>query len=458
MKLAVIGTGYVGLVTGACLSEVGHFVTCVDKDLKKVASLTQGVVEIYEPGLDVIVKNNLQSGRLCFTDELASVLDSVEAVFIAVGTPPNEDGSTDLVHVVSVANGIAESLNKKTVIIVKSTVPVGTCCKVEKIINDGLAERGLDFRVDVVSNPEFLKEGAAVNDFTRPDRIIVGSENKETIHVMREIYAPYNRKQDRIMVMDVVSSELTKYAANAMLATKISFINEVANIAEFTGADIDQVRMGIGSDPRIGYEFIYAGCGYGGSCFPKDVKSMINVAHQAGYDSQLLQSVEQVNEGQKKVLFQHISQHFSQQLKGKIFALWGLAFKPETNDIREAPSRVLMELLWGHGAMVQAYDPAAMKEIQEYYGERDDLILVASKEDAVESADALIICTEWKTFKIPDHSMLKKALKQPVIFDGRNLYDPEKMKKEGFTYYGIGRGESCNLDKGSSVVVDFVAA
>ncbi len=442
MRIAVVGTGYVGLVTGTCLAEIGHNVVCIDKDAGKVMRLKAGEVDIYEPGLESLVIKNSASGNLQFIDDIAAGIEAAEAVFIAVGTPPNEDGSTDLSHVLGVASSIGEALQASTVVIVKSTVPVGTCHKVKAAVNNVLEQRDESFRIDVVSNPEFLKEGAAVNDFTRPDRIIIGSDNADAIDVMREMYAPYNRRKDRMIIMDVVSAELTKYAANAMLATKISFINEVANIAEYIGADIERVREGIGSDPRIGYDFIYAGCGYGGSCFPKDVRSIVSVARDVGYDSELLSSVDNVNERQKRRLFLHVQQHFGTNLDGKVLAIWGLSFKPETNDLREAPSRVLIEELWQHGVTVQVYDPVAMSDFKAIYGERDDLIYADSKEDALQDADALVICTEWKQFKVPDYQAMKARLKQPVIIDGRNLYDTQRIEKEGFTYYGIGRGAS----------------
>ena len=443
MKITIIGTGYVGLVTGACLAEVGHRVVCVDKDVGKVERLKKAIVDIYEPGLSALVKSNVESGHLEFTDSIQKGIQDASAIFIAVGTPPKEDGTTDLSYVLAVADSIGQSLNKKSVVIVKSTVPVGTCHKVQKVVNEVLAKRGLGFTIDVVSNPEFLKEGAAIGDFTRPDRIVVGTHDEHCIEVMREIYAPYNRKMDRMIIMDVLSSELTKYAANAMLATKISFINEIANIAESIGADIEKVRIGIGSDPRIGYQFIYPGCGYGGSCFPKDIKSLVKVSAEVGYRSQLLEAVDKVNEQQKHILLKHLLMHFKQGIKGKTIAVWGLSFKPETNDIREAPSCVLLEGLWREGANVQAYDPVAMPEIDKHFGKRADLKLHKTKEEALQGADALVICTEWKAFKVPEYQLMRDLLKQPVVIDGRNLYEPERMAAEGFHYFGIGRGDSC---------------
>jgi len=443
MKLTVIGTGYVGLVTGVCLADVGHVVTCVDIDKNKIQRLQQGIIDIYEPGLEALAQSVLHNGHLVFTTALHEALQMADAIFIAVGTPPNEDGSTDLSYVLAVAHSIGENLKQKTLIIVKSTVPVGTCAKVKATINDALKKNQQNFVVEVASNPEFLKEGAAVSDFTRPDRIIIGCESDGASRLMHEIYAPYNRKRDKIIAMDVASSELTKYAANAMLATKISFINEIANIAEKVGADIEHVRLGIGSDPRIGYDFIYAGCGYGGSCFPKDVRSLAGVANEMGHASRLLSAVNQVNEHQKTLLFKRLSKHFGGSLKDKTFAVWGLSFKPNTNDIREAPSRVLMEALWRAGARVKAYDPVAMPEIQQAYGKRADLELVESKEAAIADADALVICTEWKEFRVLDYELMRSLLKNPVVIDGRNLYEPVRMQEQGFIYYGIGRGDSC---------------
>jgi len=442
MKLVIVGTGYVGLVTGACLADVGHSVACVDNDGIKVSRLQKGAVDIYEPGLESLVASNISSKHLTFTSDLSEALKGAAAVFIAVGTPQSEDGSTNLSSVLSVASDIGKHLHENLLVVVKSTVPPGTCNKVLAIINEELSKRHLSIQLDIVSNPEFLKEGSAIADFSRPDRIIVGTDSVLAIQVMRDIYAPYNRNHDKIITMDTVSSELTKYAANAMLATKISFINEIAKIAEKVGADIESVRRGIGSDPRIGYDFIYAGCGYGGSCFPKDIKSLINSAQVHGHTTKLLNAVDEVNELQKNVLYQHLQHHFKNDLKNKIIAIWGLAFKPNTNDIREAPSRILMERLWAAGVTIKAYDPVAMPAIAAAYGSRSDLILVDAKEAALSNADALVICTEWKEFKILDCPLLRSQLKQPVIIDGRNLYDPIKMKQEGFVYYGIGRGAS----------------
>lgn len=442
MKVTVFGTGYVGLVTGACLADVGHDVLCVDIDQRKVDNLNSGIIPIYEPGLEPIVKQAVQNKLLAFTTDMDAAVKHGELQFIAVGTPSGEDGSADLQYVVAVAKTIGERITDYRVIINKSTVPVGTAEVVEKALAEQLQKRGTDIKFDVVSNPEFLKEGAAVNDFMKPDRIVVGSRSARAEGLMRELYAPFNRNHDRMIFMDIRSAELTKYAANAMLATKISFINEMANLAERLGADIEKVRNGIGADPRIGYHFIYPGCGYGGSCFPKDVKALINIAKNTGYRAGLMEAVDQVNNVQKTKLFDYIDHHFNGDLRGKVFALWGLAFKPNTDDMREAPSRTLMEALWAKGAKVQAYDPVAMEETQNIYGLRDDLKLVGTKEAALEKADALVICTEWKNFRAPNFELIKGALRSPVIFDGRNLYEPERMSGQGVQYYAVGRGLS----------------
>lgn len=442
MNVTIFGTGYVGLVTGACLADMGHHVLCVDVDTKKVEALKRGVIPIYEPGLESIVTSNVASGQLSFTTSAAEGVAHAEIQFIAVGTPPDEDGSADLKYVLAVASSIATHMQSAKVIINKSTVPVGTADKVAAQVATVLAQRNATIEFDVVSNPEFLKEGAAVNDCMKPDRIVIGSQSPRAVALMKELYAPFNRNHDRMIVMDVRSAELTKYAANCMLATKISFMNEMANLAERLGADIEQVRLGIGSDPRIGYHFIYPGCGYGGSCFPKDVQALIRTSEQIGYQPQVLQAVEAANEAQKTVLFKRVQQHFAGNVKGKTFALWGLSFKPNTDDMREAPSRVLMEALWAAGATVQAFDPEAMEETQRIYGQRADLKLCGTKEATLVAADALIICTEWKNFRAPDFTALKASLTEPVIFDGRNLYDPETVKKYGFTYYAIGRADS----------------
>jgi UDPglucose 6-dehydrogenase len=441
MKIAVFGTGYVGLVQGSVLAEVGHDVLCVDVDAKKVEGLKAGRIPIYEPGLEDIVKKNHAEGRLNFTTDAAEAVKHGRIVFIAVGTPPDEDGSADLKYVLAVARTIAEHMEEAKVVVTKSTVPVGTADKVRAKLVETLKGRGRsDLHFDVVSNPEFLKEGAAVADCMRPDRIVIGTSEKESEELLREVYAPFSRSHDKLIVMDVRSAELTKYAANCMLATKISFMNEMANLAERLGADIEMVRQGIGSDQRIGYHFIYPGAGYGGSCFPKDVKALIHTARSVGFDPKLLQSVEDRNEDQKSVIYDKVSAHYGGDLKGRTFALWGLAFKPNTDDMREAASRVVMEALWAAGAKVQAFDPEAMEEAQRIYGDRDDLTLSGTKEAALRDADALIVLTEWQMFRAPDFDLLKEKLKAPVVFDGRNLYEPARMAKRGFAYYAIGRG------------------
>ncbi|WP_370597735.1 UDP-glucose/GDP-mannose dehydrogenase family protein [Plesiomonas shigelloides] len=442
MKVTVFGIGYVGLVQAAVLAEVGHDVMCVDVDARKVENLKNGIIPIYEPGLTPLVKSNYAAGRLTFTTDAKSGVDHGEIQFIAVGTPPDEDGSADLQYVLAVAKTIATHMQSHKIVVDKSTVPVGTADKVRAAITEVLQACGSELAFDVVSNPEFLKEGAAVSDCMKPDRIVIGSDNADAVEMMRELYAPFNRNHDRLICMDVRSAELTKYAANCMLATKISFMNEMANLAERLGADIEMVRKGIGSDPRIGYHFIYPGCGYGGSCFPKDVQALVRTSESIGYQPQLLQAVEAVNNRQKYRLPTLIKQHFGEDLRGKTFALWGLSFKPNTDDMREASSRVLMEELWQAGAKVQAYDPEAMEETQRIYGLRDDLLLLGTKDAALNNADALIICTEWQNFRAPDFDLLKDKLRHPVIFDGRNLYEPERMQKRGFTYYAIGRGAS----------------
>ncbi|MGL5281925.1 MAG: UDP-glucose dehydrogenase family protein [Plesiomonas shigelloides] len=442
MKVTVFGIGYVGLVQAAVLAEVGHDVMCVDVDARKVENLKNGIIPIYEPGLTPLVKSNYAAGRLTFTTDAKSGVDHGEIQFIAVGTPPDEDGSADLQYVLAVAKTIATHMQSHKIVVDKSTVPVGTADKVRAAITEVLQARGSALAFDVVSNPEFLKEGAAVSDCMKPDRIVIGSDNADAVEMMRELYAPFNRNHDRLICMDVRSAELTKYAANCMLATKISFMNEMANLAERLGADIEMVRKGIGSDPRIGYHFIYPGCGYGGSCFPKDVQALVRTSESIGYQPQLLQAVEAVNNRQKYRLPTLIKQHFGEDLRGKTFALWGLSFKPNTDDMREASSRVLMEELWQAGAKVQAYDPEAMEETQRIYGLRDDLLLLGTKDAALNNADALIICTEWQNFRAPDFDLLKDKLRHPIIFDGRNLYEPERMQKRGFTYYAIGRGAS----------------
>jgi len=440
MKVTIFGSGYVGLVTGACLADVGNDVLCMDIDKAKIDGLNSGVIPIYEPGLDEIISRNEKSGHLKFTTDVKEAVDYGEFQFIAVGTPPDEDGSADLQYVLAVAKEIATHMQEHVVVIDKSTVPVGTADKVRAAMQAVLEERGEDISFDVVSNPEFLKEGAAIDDFMKPDRIVIGTDNHSAAEQLRELYAPFNRNHDRLIEMDIRSAELTKYAANAMLATKISFMNELANLAERLGADIEHVRNGIGSDSRIGYSFIYPGCGYGGSCFPKDVNALERTAKNVNYDAQLLTAVEAVNIRQKQVLFEKIHGHFNGDLKDKVFALWGLAFKPNTDDMRDAPSCVLMEALWKAGAKVQAYDPVAEAETRRIYGDRNDLVLGESPDEVLKNADALILVTEWSAFKSPDFERMKSNLKDPLIFDGRNIYDPAHMKETGFTYYGIGRG------------------
>lgn len=442
MKVTVFGIGYVGLVQAAVLAQVGHHVVCVDVDANKVENLEKGIIPIFEPGLTDMVAKNYEEGRLLFTTDAEIGVKHGEIQFIAVGTPPDEDGSADLKYVTAVAKTIASHMQGYKVIIDKSTVPVGTADKVRSVVSQTLASRDVTIPFDIVSNPEFLKEGAAVEDCMRPERIIIGTDNVDVVTVMKELYEPFNRNHDRMIVMDIRSAELTKYAANCMLATKISFMNEIANLAEKLGADIEKVRQGIGSDSRIGYHFIYPGCGYGGSCFPKDVQALIKTAEQIGYQPHLLKAVEQVNHQQKKKLFQFIQHYFKQDIKGKTLALWGLSFKPNTDDMREASSRVLLEALWEAGVNVRAYDPEAMAEAARIYGSRPDLTLVETKEAALSGADGLVICTEWQSFRAPDFQFIKDALNNPVIFDGRNLYDPMRLAKTGLTYYAIGRGAS----------------
>ena len=439
MKIAVFGTGYVGLVQGAVLADAGHTVTCVDIDENKLARLRKGEIPIFEPGLEPIVKTNFAEGRLLFTSDAKTAVEQSDVQFIAVGTPPDEDGSADLKYVLAVAKTIATHMTGYTVIVDKSTVPVGTADKVSAMVSQTLKERGANFEFDVVSNPEFLKEGAAVADCQRPDRIVIGTESAKAEKILRELYEPFNRNHDKVIVMGVRSAELTKYAANCMLATKISFMNEMANIAELVGADIESVRQGIGSDQRIGYHFIYPGAGYGGSCFPKDVSALVKTAEGLGYAPWILNAVESRNQAQKHVVFEKIQRYFKDGLQNKTFALWGLSFKPNTDDMREAPSRVVMEALWQAGARVQAFDPAAMEETQHIYGDRPDLMLCGTKEAALAGADALVIMTEWKNFRVPDFDRIKSSLKTPVIFDGRNLFEPARMRERGLDYFSIGR-------------------
>ncbi len=441
MNITIFGSGYVGLVTGACLADAGNDVMCVDIDAARIARLNAGEVPIHEPGLDELVARNREKGRLKFTtDAKAGVAHGLFQI-IAVGTPPDEDGSADLRHVLAVARTIGEHIDEYKVVMTKSTVPVGTSDKVKATVAAALAARGTQVDFDVVSNPEFLKEGAAIADFVKPDRVIVGTDNPRTAELLKVLYDPFTRNRQRMIVMDLRSSELTKYAANAMLATKISFMNELANLAERLGADIEMIRNGIGSDPRIGYSFIYPGAGYGGSCFPKDVKALSRSARDVGHAANILDAVESVNDRQKHVLFGKISRFFEGKLAGRTIAVWGLAFKPNTDDMREAPSRVLMEALWKEGAKVRAYDPVAIAEAKRIYGDRKDLALVSSAAEALEGADALAICTEWQEFRSPDFARFKNVLKQPVVFDGRNLYEPSLMARQGIRYFAIGRGE-----------------
>ena len=440
MRLTIFGSGYVGLVTGACMAEMGNHVVCVDIDEDKVARLNKGEVPIYEPGLDAYIERNVEGGRLEFTSDVKKGVEHGLFLFIAVGTPPDEDGSADLKHVVAVAKAIGEHINEYRIVVDKSTVPVGTADKVKAEIQAGLDARKKPLEFDVVSNPEFLKEGAAINDFMKPDRIIVGTDNPRTTELLRTLYEPFNRNHDRMISMDIRSAELTKYAANAMLATKISFMNELANIAERMGADIEHVRIGIGSDPRIGYHFIYPGAGYGGSCFPKDVRALAKAAAKAGYDAELLEAVEAVNNRQKHRVYDMIRTHYDGAVAGKTVALWGLSFKPNTDDMREAPSRVLLEQLWEAGAKVRAYDPEAMAETMRLYPGQDGLVLCDSAHEALDGADALAILTEWQEFRSPDFMMIKDLLKDAVVFDGRNLYEPEIVENFGLRYIAIGRG------------------
>ncbi|HET8800143.1 MAG TPA: UDP-glucose/GDP-mannose dehydrogenase family protein [Marinobacter sp.] len=442
MKITIFGTGYVGLVTGACLADVGHEVLCMDVDQGKIDKLKNGQIPIYEPGLDAIVKHTVEAGRLAFTTDIPEAVAHGTLQFIAVGTPPDEDGSADLQYVTAVARSIGQYMDDYKVVVDKSTVPVGTGDRVQAAIRGQLDSRGLELDFDVVSNPEFLKEGAAINDFMKPDRIVVGTDSEKAAELLREVYYPFNRSHDRMIFMDLRSAELTKYAANSLLATKISFMNEIANLAERLGADIEAVRRGIGSDPRIGYHFIYPGCGYGGSCFPKDVQALARTAHDCGYEARLLNAVEAVNYAQKHVLFDKISHYFNGNLKDKVVAVWGLSFKPNTDDMREASARTLMEDLWKAGATVQAFDPEAMEETQRIYGDQPGLTLCGTKEQALRGADVLAICTEWKEFRSPDFKAVAEALREPVVFDGRNLYEPDMLERHGLIYYAIGRGRN----------------
>jgi len=439
MKITVIGSGYVGLVSGACLADVGNDVMCLDVDPAKIKILEDGGIPIHEPGLLEMVQRNVAAGRLSFTTDVEKAAKYGTIQFIAVGTPPDEDGSADLQYVLAAARNIGKHMDDYRVIVDKSTVPVGTADKVRAAVADELAKRGSTLTYSVVSNPEFLKEGAAIDDFMRPDRIVVGAEDDRAIDLMRQLYGPFQRNHDKLVFMDVRSAELTKYAANAMLATRISFMNELANLAETLGADIELVRQGIGSDPRIGWHFLYAGCGYGGSCFPKDVKALVRTGREHGHDLKLLNAVEAANDDQKHVLVNKIVKRFGEDLTGRKFAMWGLAFKPNTDDMREAPSRVIAEALFKRGATVTAYDPVAMPEAERIFGDEPRLAYAGRPKSALDEADALVIVTEWKEFRSPDFEAIKSRLKQPVIFDGRNMYDPSMVREQGIEYHGIGR-------------------
>lgn len=441
MKIAIVGTGYVGLVSGTCFSEMGIEVICVDVDRAKIERLQQGEIPIYEPELSVLVQKNMKAGRLSFATDLASHLDEVEVVFIAVGTPPDEDGSADLHYVLEVAREFGAAINKYTLLVTKSTVPVGTAARIREVVDAELKRRGVEVEFDVASNPEFLKEGSAVKDFMSPDRVVVGVESERARELMQRLYRPFLLNNFRVIFMDVPSAEMTKYAANSMLATRISFMNDIANLCELVGADVNMVRRGIGTDMRIGNKFLYPGCGYGGSCFPKDVKALIRTAEENGYQMRVLKAVEEVNAHQKRVLFDKLNRHFNGDLKGRKIALWGLAFKPETDDMREATSVVLIRLLIEAGAEVTVYDPVAMNECHRVIGNQvhyaDDMY------EAVIGADALLLVTEWKQFRVPNWELLKKTMHSPLIFDGRNIYDRDELETAGFTYYYIGGNATC---------------
>lgn len=447
MRITIFGSGYVGLVTGACLSDIGHNVMCVDRDEAKISALRAGIVPIYEPGLEDKVDANQKAGRLSFTTDPQKGVEHGEVIFIAVGTPPDEDGSADISAVLSVAKTIAIYMTEHKLVVTKSTVPVGSADQVKGVIAQTLAAQHKTVTFDVASNPEFLKEGNAIEDFEKPDRIVVGISNQASADLLRAIYAPFNRRSNRMVEMDVRSAELTKYAANAMLATKISFMNELANIADAVGADIEQVRIGIGSDARIGYHFIYPGVGYGGSCFPKDVKALGAIARTNGTQPRIIDAVEAVNNNQKTIMVDRLVKHYggANNMRGKTFAVWGLAFKPATDDMREAPSRAIMEALWSMGAKVQAYDPKASEECHRIYGSRADLTLVDHANKALDGADGLIVVTEWKEFTAIDTDVLKARMKSPIVFDGRNIYDPKRMAQQGITYFGIGRAALSNV-------------
>lgn len=436
MDIAIVGTGYVGLVSGTCFAEMGVNVTCVDVDTSKIEKLKQGIIPIYEPGLEDMVHKNVEAGRLHFVTDLASVLDEVDVVFSAVGTPPDEDGSADLKYVLEVARTIGRNMNKYLVVVTKSTVPVGTAQKVKTTIRAELDKRGVNIDFDVASNPEFLKEGAAIKDFMSPDRVVVGVESNRSREIMARLYKPFMLSSDRIIFTDIPSAEMIKYAANSMLATRISFMNDIANLCEIVGADVNMVRKGIGSDTRIGKKFLYPGCGYGGSCFPKDVKALIKTAEQNGYDMRVLKAVEEVNEAQKSILFKKLQKHFGDDLAGKTVAMWGLSFKPETDDMREAPALVLIDKITKAGATVRVYDPIAMDECRRRVG--DKVTYCKDMYEAVVDADALLLVTEWKEFRMPSWKVLRKTMKGNVIIDGRNIYDKAEVLENGFEYYKIG--------------------
>lgn len=438
MKIAIVGTGYVGLVTGTCFAEMGTEVFCVDIDKNKIEKLEQGIIPIFEPGLDEMVERNHKAGRLRFTTDLSSILNEVDIVFSAVGTPPDEDGSADLKYVLDVARTVGQNLNKYMVIVTKSTVPVGTAKLVKKTIQDELDKRGLsNLKFDVASNPEFLKEGAAITDFMQPDRVVVGVESEEAKRLMEKLYKPFTLNNYRIIYTDIPSAEMIKYAANAMLATRISFMNDIANMCEIVGADVNMVRKGIGADARIGSKFLYAGCGYGGSCFPKDVKALIHTAKKLGYKMQILEAVENVNEFQKNILFDKLMKYYNSDIKGKTIAVWGLAFKPKTDDMREAPSLVLIDRIIKAGGKVRVYDPVAMEEAKKHHL-GDSVIYAKDIYDATLDADAILMVTEWNEFRLPTWEVIKKTMKKPVVFDGRNIYNKEEMNDIGFDYFGIG--------------------
>jgi UDPglucose 6-dehydrogenase len=438
MNIAIVGTGYVGLVSGTCFAETGVDVTCIDVDASKIERLQNGIIPIYEPGLDELVKKNVKAGRLKFSTDLAAVLNEQDVVFSAVGTPPDEDGSADLKYVLQVAKTIGENINKYIVVVTKSTVPVGTAAKVRKTIEGELAKRGVDIPFDVASNPEFLKEGNAIKDFMSPDRVVVGVESEKAKKVLTRLYKPFLLNNFRVIFMDIPSAEMTKYAANSMLATRISFMNDMANLCERVGADINMVRAGIGADTRIGRKFLYAGCGYGGSCFPKDVKALIKTADQNGYSMEVLKAVERVNEHQKGVLFEKLQKAFNgESLKGKTIALWGLSFKPETDDMRESTALVMIEKLVEAGCVVRAYDPIAMDECKRRIG--DKITYCRDMYDAVLDADAMLLLTEWKEFRLPTWGVIRKAMRRPLVIDGRNIFDFEELEENGFEYYCIGK-------------------